>query len=63
MIQADMDTPYPRLKAGGMTSAYTRYDAGNEPVNGNGYRELIGAASTIDGRLGKAHRRAREGKV
>lgn len=56
-IQADLDTPYPRLKSGGMSSGWTKYDIGQEPINGNGYKELSG----VDGRLGRGHRRIREG--
>jgi hypothetical protein len=68
MIQADMDTPYPRLKSGGMSSGATRYDGRQEPINGNGYRDAFGymeggQASAIDGRLGRGHRRMREGRV
>ena len=51
MVQADLDTPYPRTAAGGMTSAWTRFGQDNEVING------------IDGRLGISHRRQREGKI
>lgn len=66
-IRADLDTCYPRLKSGGMASSATRYDWQQEPINGNGYRELYGYGTgeggQIDGRLGRGHRRMREGKV
>ncbi|GFZ51403.1 hypothetical protein JCM24511_09165 [Saitozyma sp. JCM 24511] len=49
-VQADLDTPYPRLKSGSVANAWTRYDQTQE-------------AMAIDGRLGVGHRRMKEGKV
>lgn len=47
-VQADMDTPYPRTKAGGMSASWTRYD-GEEALD-------------VDGRYSVGHR-MREGRV
>lgn len=51
VVQADLDSPYPRTKAGGVASAWSRYGMDNEVVNG------------IDGRMGISHKRIREGRV
>jgi len=50
-VQADLDSPYPRTKSGGVASAWTRYGEGNEMSGG------------IDGRLGSSHRRLKAGQV
>ncbi|ORX40827.1 hypothetical protein BD324DRAFT_647733 [Kockovaella imperatae] len=54
IVQADVDSPYPLTARGGVASAFTKYE---------GYGPERAAASGIDGRLGWAHRRTREGKV
>ena len=51
VVQADVDSPYPVTARGGVASAFTKYGADKEAVSG------------IDGRLGWAHKRLREGKV
>ena len=50
-MQADLDSPYPRTKTGGVASAWTKYGMENEAIKG------------IDGRLGSSHTRLGEGRV
>lgn len=65
-LYADLDTPYPRLGQGGMSTGYTRYGPDKQAINGNGWFGTDGGyaeKSLIDGRMGAGHRRMREGRV